>query len=446
MISIPLEVILMRAGMCSWIVCVSVVCTGIALAAPKVDARDKLKLAQLAKDLDERGEPEKALAVVEQGLAVAPKDLALLGLKGRLLLGLRDYSGALAAYQAYLAAGPVGANRRDAQKVVESLLAVKSTFLDITLASGAAAIYLDSRTQGVFCTAAPTCSQPILPGDYKVIVERPGFERWTGPISVPGGTTTRLAIALVEKPSLVSVRVAQPGAMVALDDAVYDTPRTVAAGKHRVTVSLKGHVPQQLEAVAREGKPVELDVVLAPRTPVRSEPPTAQLLLDGKPITVEDGGIAVPPGAHTLIGRAAGFQDRSVDIPAERPADFAVVVELARIEARPELFSGRRKASLVAAGVGVAAATGGILLRRGAQEAQAAARAACASGTCNATYAENDRLAQSRRFDAGIAFAVSGFAVFTAAVLWITESDAQVAVAPRVGTGAGTGLDVAVRF
>src|SRR6185436_733399 len=114
-----------------WIVCVGVACAGVAVAGPRGDVRETYELAA---QLDDDGEYEQALGLVEQGLAIAPKDLELLGLKGTVLLKLRDYTRALAAYRAYLDAGVTGANRREAQKIVNSLGAVQSTFLQITLA------------------------------------------------------------------------------------------------------------------------------------------------------------------------------------------------------------------------------------------------------------------------------------------------------------------------
>ena len=177
-----------------------IVCTGLALAlagaaaaapkggapapAPKVTAAGQYKAAAAAYG---GGNYQKALELIEQGLAVAPKDLKLLGLKGSVLLELRDYPTALAAYQAYLKAGPTGANQREAQKIVNSLLAVESTFLDLTLANGPAEVYLDSKTLGVFCNAAPACHQAVLPGEYKVIIERPGFEKWTDRVKIESG-------------------------------------------------------------------------------------------------------------------------------------------------------------------------------------------------------------------------------------------------------------------
>src|ERR1043165_1987637 len=175
-----------RGSLRSCIRCIAVVC-GVARAAPNVDVRAAFKTAA---QLDSAGDYEKALAAIEQGLAAAPQDLPLLGLKGAVLLKLRDYAGALAAYHTFLAAGAKGADRREAQKIVDSLRAVKSTFLEIT-ANGPAAIYLDSRSQGVFCTAAPSCNKPVLPGDYRVIAERDGFERWTGRVTVENDGTAK---------------------------------------------------------------------------------------------------------------------------------------------------------------------------------------------------------------------------------------------------------------
>jgi Outer membrane protein beta-barrel domain/PEGA domain len=333
----------MHALIRTWIVCVGVACASVVLAAPKSAApksaapksaaprssvRAKYKLAV---QFDDNGEAEKALAVIEEGLAIAPKDLPLLSLKGTVLLKLRDYTGALAAYQAYLDAGATGANRREAQKIVSNLGAVQSTFLDITLANGPAAIYLDSKTQGVFCTSEPLCHKAVLPGEYKVIAERPGFERWTSPVTVEKGKTATLAVTLVEKPSLLTVRVAQPGARVTVDDTAYGAPIPVAAGVHRVVVSLAGFTEERIEVAAHEGKPAELDVVLTPRVAIHVEPSGATLTLDGKPVVIEDGSIALPPGDHVLVARAQGFLDGRIEIPAVRAPDDKLAIELASV-------------------------------------------------------------------------------------------------------------------
>jgi len=452
----------MRTLICTWIVCVAVVYAGGAQAAPKakpgaapkVDARTKYKAAVVA---DDNGEAEKALAVIDEGLALAPNDLPLLGLKGTVLLKQHDYPGALTAYQAYLDAGVKGASRRAAEKIINDLEAVKTTFLDITLANGPAPIYLDSKTQGVFCTAAPSCNKAVLPGPYRVIAERAGFERWTGSVTVERGKTAKLAATLTEKPSLVTVRVAQPGARVTVDDAAYEAPAKLAAGTHQVVVSLAGHAEARLEAAAHEGKPVELDVTLTPLVAIHVEPAEAQLLLDDKPVAVVDGHLALPPGAHALVARAAGYDERRLEISAERAPEYTIDVKLAvkvvraapKVQPRPSVFTPRRKIALVAGGVGLVAVSAGIVLGVQSGQLDNDAYALCPSATIACADAREatdlNVRARSRALQANIAYGVAGGAAIAAAVLWLTGApESRVAVTPQLGAVAG--LDVSVKF
>lgn len=445
-----------------------IVCTGLVLAlagaalaapkggapAPKVTAAAQYKAAAAAYG---GGNYQKALELIEQGLAVAPKDLKLLGLKGSVLLELRDYPAALAAYQAYLKAGPTGANQREAQKIVDNLLAVESTFLDLTLANGPGEIYLDSKTLGVFCKAAPACHQAVLPGEYKVIVERPGFEKWTAPVKIEGGKTTTLAVTLVEKPSLLTVRAAPEGAKVTVDGAPYEAPANIPAGTHRVVVSLPGHAQERREAVAREGQPIELEVALVPFVPVQIEPAGAELALDGKPVTVQDGGVPMSPGIHQLVARAPGYQEKKIDVPAERGADYKLVVTLEKVVVAqrpppgPSRFTGRRKLALAAGGVGVVALGAGIVLGLSAKGAEDDAFKLCPDPVMPCAGAreanELNRKGQSRAIQANVAYGIAGGAAVAAAVLWmIGKPESRVAVTPSVGGGGTAGLDVAVRW
>ncbi|MBA3397183.1 MAG: PEGA domain-containing protein [Deltaproteobacteria bacterium] len=337
----------MRSGLRTWIIGAFALSAAVATAAPNTDAREKYKAAaQLAADDDY----EKALVVVDEGLAAAPKDLQLLGLRGNLLLKLRDYTSALAAYRAYLEAGATGANRREAQKIVDNLQAVTTTFIELELANGPAAIYLDSKTQGLFCTAAPACKKAMLPGEYRVIAERPGFDRWSGRITVEQSKTAKLAITLVEKPSLLTVRATQPGAQITVDGKPYSGPLTVAGGTHAVVVTLDGHARATIEAAAHEGKPVELDVTLAPLVAVKLAPRGAELFLDDKPVALDNGGLPLPAGDHVLVVRAKGFRTSRIEIPATRGADYALTVELVPVGALLELRNAPRGARVVVDG------------------------------------------------------------------------------------------------
>lgn len=443
----------------NWIVGISVACASVAAAAPKkpTPAAPKVGAAAQYKAAAaeySNGNYAKALELIEQGLAVAPNDLKLLGLKGSVLLELRDYPAALAAYQAYVKAAPPDRNRREAQNIVNNLLAVESTFLDVTLANGPAEVYLDSKTLGTFCRAAPACHQAVLPGEYKVIVERPGFERWSDQVKIESGKTATLAVTLVEKPSLLTVRVTPEGASVTVGGAAHDPSRPLPAGKHQVVVSLAGHAEEQREAIAREGAPIALDIVLSPFVPVQVEPPGAELLLGGKPIAIRNGGIPLPLGAQTLVARAPGFQDRTIAVPAERGSDYKLAVKLERVAivAPPpggSRFTGRRKLALAAGGASLVALGAGVVLglQSGRLEDDAFSLCPSPSTPCTDAREANDLnlRGRSRALQANVAYGIAGGAAIAAAVLWLTGApESRFAVTPRLGTVAG--LDLAVRF
>jgi hypothetical protein len=450
----------MRTPLYGWVLCVVVARAGSALAAPAPTAKPSTTKPATAHDkftqarvLFDNGDYEKALGIIAEGLAMAPKDTALLLLKCQVQVTLSDYTGALSTCEADLAAHATGANQRNAQQIIKSLGAVKTTFLEVTVANGPATIYHRGRSEGAFCTAAPSCNKPIMPDVYKVTAERPGFQVWTGRVSVSASTTAKLAITLVEKPSLLTVRVAQPGAKVTVDGTASDAPVSVAAGPHQVVVSLAGHQDERREVSAREGKPIDLELRLTPLVAVKLEPATATLLLDRKPAQLEAGGMAIPPGEHELVVRAPGYRDRSLKIPAARAADYAIAVELARVEtaAAPSgLFTSRRKVALVAGGAGVVAAAAGLVLGVQSKQRKDDAFALCPSSSSPCSRAAEADTAfeagRSRALQADVAFGIAGGAAIAAAVLWFTGApeSPRVAITPRVGAVAG--LDLAVTF
>ncbi len=296
-----------------------------------LDVRATYREAQKLAAVDDN---DKALVLIDQGLATAPKDLQLLELEGTVRLKLRDYEGALSAYQAYIDAGATGANRRTAQRIVASLGVVRSTGVDIAVTNGPASIYFDSKSLGVLCVAEPECKKGIVPGDYKVIAERAGFEKWTGRIAVTAKHVAKLAITLVEKPSAVTIAVAQPGAVVTVDGKSITGPAALSlpGGDHQLAVELAGFATEHRTFAAHEGQPVALAITLVPVVPIRTSTP-AELTLDGARLVVEQGAAPLPPGEHVLVAHADGFHDARVTVPATRDADYRIALELAPIGA-----------------------------------------------------------------------------------------------------------------
>lgn len=425
--------------------------SGHARAAPGPDAR--AKYAQAVR-LSAGGDPEQALAAIDEGLALAPKDLPLLKLKGTLLLQRRDYLGALDALLAYLAAGASGADRREATKLVAILEPVKRTALEITLANAPASIYVNGRERGVFCTANPACTRHMPPGNYKVLAERPGFDPWSGRVTVVTDTTTKVAITLVETASSVGVHAAPDGARVQIDGADYVPGRKLAAGAHQIVVSLAGYAELRREVTAHEGNPVDIDVALIPLVPVRLSPPGAQLTIDGQPARVTGGALELLPGGHVAVASAPGYGTDRVHIPADRPAGYTLELklELTAVEPprpRSPRFTIPQAIAIAAGGAGLAASATGAVLGMRSRQLDRDAYALCPSPLtpCDraAAASELNLRAQSRAHQANIAFGVAGGLAVAAAVLWFTGApESGIAVAPRVGPTAG--LDVAGRF
>jgi hypothetical protein len=279
------------------------------------------------------GEYEQALAVVEEGLAADPEDAALLTVRAKAYMDLRDFEQALVAYEKVVAVTK-GANRRAAQRIVASLDDVRTSFLELTVSSGSASVYLDSKSLGVWCVAEPTCKRGMVPGYYRLIVEAEGHEPLRKNVTIKVGETTRLAEALTARPSPLTVAVAQPGALIELDgEPLGPAPQTttVAAGEHRLRVTLDGHVPHEEVLTIAGGKPVELRVELGSWVAVAVTPADAELFVGAERARLDDGKLALPPGGpYTVTARAPGHAERSVEIPAGRAADHAVELVLSR--------------------------------------------------------------------------------------------------------------------
>jgi hypothetical protein len=447
--------------------------TVVAHASPASEAAARLtqaaaKLAQ-AYQLDNASQYDQALVVIEQGLVILSTDTGLLEpkgqapfkrvhtglleLKGQVLVKQLDYLGALEAFEKDVEAGASGANLKNAQLNIKTLSPVRTTFLDITVSSGPAVIHLDSRTVRAFCTAEPSCHKGWLPGAYRVLADRPGYQPWSGPVTLVAGKATKLAITLVEKPSVLTVTVAPSDATITVDDTVYTAPITIPAGSHRVTGKLAGHVTSSTEVVAHEGKPVQLEVSLTRRIAISLKPATAVLRLDDRPIAVEDGGLDVPAGHHVLVASAPGLAERRIEIQAERAADYAIVVALSPPMVPPPVFTPRRKIALVAGGVSLVALAGGAILGTQSKQRQDDAFKLCPSPTtpCAAAAQATDlnKQGQSRALEANVAYGVAAGVAVTAAVLWFTGGrvsapESRVAVTPRLGAVAG--LDLSLKF
>jgi hypothetical protein len=320
------------------------------------DARAAATKHKRAKRLIADGEYTQAITLIDEGLTAAPGNLQLLQLRGSALFEMRDFEGALAAYETFLAAGPKGANRRSAERIIANLQAVRTTKLALTIkgatSDDAASVYLDTKTLGVFCSAAPQCERGMLPGEYKLIVERPGHKKLSERVTVELGQTLALERAMTEEPSPLSVSVAAaaPGASTVVIDGkelgAAPQTATVEPGEHTLEIRTAGHVTERQTFVAQKGKPVEVAVTLRRLVPIAVNVPGAEVLIGDQVVPRESDALALPAGAVTLSVRAPGYRASTVEVPAVRPDDYRVDVELA-LAAAPLTVKGAPRGAVV---------------------------------------------------------------------------------------------------
>lgn len=326
-------------------VCCSAV-LGVALGLhPSIVLADGT-LAQ-AKAAVANGDIEAAVAILDAIIATNPQQADALLLRGSIRLDSRDWGGALEAYEQYLAVAPRGAQKRAVEKMVASLAPVRTSKFELTVADGATA-YLDSKSLGVFCQAAPTCSKNVLPGEHRLILEQEGFDKLVVPVAFETGKTVRLTKALRAKPSKLTLNIQPASADVQIDGAPASAlpQNELLAGEHLVTVTLAGHVTHRQTIVATAGKPVEVSVLMQKLVAVKDLPANATITVDGKVSEVVDGEVAIPADGnpHAVVVSAPEMLDKKTEA---RAVDSQIDARLRKAAIALSLTTGSGKANVL---------------------------------------------------------------------------------------------------
>ena len=292
------------------------------------------------------GDIEAAVTILDAIIAANPQQGDALLLRGSIRLDSRDWSGALEAYEQYLAVAPRGAQKRAVEKMVASLAPVRTSKFELTVPDGATA-YLDSKSLGVFCQAAPTCSKNVLPGEHRLILEQEGFDKLVVAVAFETGKTVRLNKALRSKPSKLTLNIQPASADVLIDGApAAALPQNeLLAGEHLLTVTLAGHVTYRQTIVAAAGKPVDVSVLLQKLVTVKDVPANATITVDGKASEIVDGQVAIPAdgNAHAVIVSAPEMLDKKTEA---RAVDSQIDARLRKAAIALSLATGSGKAKV----------------------------------------------------------------------------------------------------
>ena len=333
------------------------ICVVLAPARAAEPAQDRnlarTKLDQ-ANALAQEEAYDEALSAITEGLAADPRNIALLQLRANLLLTRRDFAGARAAFKALRGAPLSAANRRKVDTIIKMLEATRSTFVEIAL-NVPADVYVDAKALGKACKAASQCKLALLPGKYRILIERPNFKAVRQVIHVRRDQTITITQELVELPSTLAVKVTPADAVVTMNDQVWGSEqKELPAGDYVARVWRPDFFAHEAKVSAHQGEPIALDVALDERLPVAVSPPRARLTLDGRPVKmvgravrlsgdhqrlVAEGAIRVPGErqAHTLVAEAEGYEPITVTLPADRALGDALDIVLAPVPPPPLL-------------------------------------------------------------------------------------------------------------
>ena len=166
-------------------------------------------------------------------------------------------------------------------------------------------------TPTTFVTPGPV---PILAGERRVSLALPGYETWTDLLQIVAGQDQTLP-AVTLAAALAKVRIASEptGATVTVDgDYRGETPlvANVRPGSHVIRASKAGYAAATKRIAATAGGTSRVAFELAPllgHLAIQTQPPDAELWLEGKRHGSATGTVSLPARPHEVEIRKAGY-------------------------------------------------------------------------------------------------------------------------------------------
>jgi formylglycine-generating enzyme required for sulfatase activity len=173
-------------------------------------------------------------------------------------------------------------------------------------------------------------------GDYQVSATAKGYHPMTTTVTVGEQGSQNLELVLRPLPGLVSIDTQPGGASVSIDgEVVGKTPLAdlpVEAGEHQLQVTLERYLPQEQPLlVTGRNLPQGLQLALAPawaEVSVASQPPGADILVDGEAVASTPAVVEILQGERQLILQLASFADwqQTLELSAGQPQDLGTIV------------------------------------------------------------------------------------------------------------------------
>ena len=446
----------------------SVVVTGPSRALAQADENTDKAKALFAKgkgELDAGRFPE-ALAAFQAAYALKPVPAMLKNI-AVVQESMGNLPGAVENYTRYLDSAP-----KDADKINEAVAILKKTLattwatIELTTEPSGANVWVGTKAGPPRGTTPFTLQVPS--GKQTLILEKPGFQVVTRPLSVTAGHATPVGIALPPLMPILVVRSTPVGAEILIDGKVVGkTPfnQAVRGGVHKLEVRLNGHAPQirslDLNASHTAATPMIVDLTMSEQVAtgeltLEIDRKGSQILIDGQPVGVSPlaSPLSLPEGLHKLEVRPEG------DAQA-KPHEEMVAINAGQMTRTRVVFGGgEAESGSTSAGPGISGrtwsyiilGTGAALIVTGgvfgllANSANGDLEDCRKSDTCQRTDDELDKsdavkskaLMTDILLGAGVAVAGAGVAVF-----FMSDDPAgappPVTVVPTLGGAAAVG-------
>jgi formylglycine-generating enzyme required for sulfatase activity len=175
-----------------------------------------------------------------------------------------------------------------------------------------------------------------LPGAYRLVAERDGYQRLAREVKITDATNQRLSLALVKLPGYLSVETTGvAGATVLADGEIKGrTPLAgveLAAGDHAIVVRAEGYAEfsrtVQIEGLGRRQTITAALIPAAATVTVQSSTAGATLWLGGKGIGALPLTTELAAGTHVIEIRAPGYKPwrQSIAVTAGQPQTIGPV-------------------------------------------------------------------------------------------------------------------------
>jgi hypothetical protein len=221
--------------------------------------------------------------------------------------------GAVEYYTKYLDSSPKDADKiNEAVANLKKALAANWATVELTTEPAGASVWVGTKAGPPRGVTPFTLQVPS--GKQTLVLEKPGFQVVTRPISLAAGRVTPVGIALPPLMPILVVRSTPVGAEVSLDGRpVGKTPfnQAVMGGAHKLEVKLGGFAPFQrdieLNAAHTASAPLLVDVPLSERAAsgelaLTVDRKGSQILIDGQPVGSSPlaSPLSLPEGLHKL--------------------------------------------------------------------------------------------------------------------------------------------------